>query len=160
MGRVGELAEPRCPACGALLAPSESRWHVLACNACGGVWTDSEAARHIATAVDRELVGLAKEVASHAKEDVRLSMPGTPRPCPVCQRALQEVRAARVNVDVCSEHGAWFDRDELGRLARNLEFQRRETPPPVGYRESAIPESENPHSSEMLLALLGPAPRR
>ena len=148
-----------CPACGGALAATESRWHVLACNLCGGVWTDTEAARRIVTAVDRELVGLAKEAASHAHDSVLTSPAGTPRPCPICQQPLQEIRAARVNVDVCAEHGTWFDRDELGRLSRNLEYQRASAPPPVDYRTSA-PPSEAPGSTEMLLALLGPAPRR
>ncbi len=160
MDGVGENAESGCPACRGTLKPTESKWHVRACNLCGGVWTDTEAARRIVTAVDRELVGLAKEAATHAHDSVATAPAGTPRPCPVCQKPLQEVRAARVNVDVCAEHGTWFDRDELGRLSRNLEYQRTSTPPPqIDYRTSAAP-SDAAGGTELLLALLGPEPQR
>jgi Zn-finger nucleic acid-binding protein len=45
-------------------------------------------------------------------------------PCPVCKNLMNRVNFANfsnVIVDVCREHGTWFDRDELRRI---VEFIR------------------------------------
>lgn len=115
--------------------------------ACGGVWTDTAASRRITTTVDRELVGIAKQAAMRAAES---EPPGAPaeveRICPVCQKPLACVRSGHVAVDLCPAHGTWFDRDELGRLARNLEYERLSVEP------------SRSRNAEMLLALLGREP--
>jgi Zn-finger nucleic acid-binding protein len=143
-----------CPACRAPLQRASSRWEVLACLSCGGVWTDSAASRQITTTVDRELVSIAKDAAKHAHEtdstfarisDIELHVG---RKCPVCAETLSAVRSGHVAIDVCANHGTWFDKDELGRLARNLEFER----------VSGAPRPDEPatsRSAEMLLSILG-----
>jgi Zn-finger nucleic acid-binding protein len=132
---------------------------VLACLACGGVWTDGAASRRITATVDRELIAIAKEAAKHAKEtdstfermsDVELK---AGRKCPICDGVLACVRSGHVAIDVCASHGTWFDKDELGRLARNLEFERTSTPDRI-----AIPSEDPPalsRNAEMLLSILG-----
>lgn len=152
-------AESPCPACRAPLHRASSRWEVLACLACGGVWTDGAASRQITSSVDRELVTIAKEAAKLAKEtdstyermsDVELQVG---RRCPVCDGVLACVRTGHVAIDVCAEHGTWFDKDELGRLARNLEFERVSGAP----AEPRAPEDSPALSrnAEMLLSILG-----
>jgi len=112
-----------CPACGAPLASASTQWPMLTCHACGGVWTDAAAAARLATAMDREILDVGKLAAQHAAESSpRISDIG--RACPVCHKPLDRVRRARVVLDECKEHGTWFDRDELGRVARNLEYER------------------------------------
>lgn len=125
---------------------------------CGGVWTDTLASRRIATTVDRELVGIARDAAKRAAESERDLGSSTPpdaaRACPICEGPLTCVRSGHVPVDVCATHGTWFDRDELGRLARNLEFDRLSSEPaPPGSQGE--PTSR---SAEMLLELLGRQP--
>jgi len=47
------------------------------------------------------------------------------RPCPECQRMMNRVNYARISgiiVDVCRDHGTWFDVHELPAL---LEFVKR-----------------------------------
>lgn len=104
------------------------------------------------TTVDRELVKLAKEVAMKAadsEQDLPVAAEGT-RQCPVCTRPMASVRSGHVTLDVCEAHGTWFDRDELGRLARNLEHERishlpaAPDDPPVVSKNAA-----------MLLSLIG-----
>jgi len=127
---------------------------VLACLACGGVWTDANASRRITTTVDRELVTIAKDAAKRASETdstyARISdvEQHSARACPICAGTLECVRTGNVAIDVCAQHGTWFDKDELGRLSRNLEFER----------VSAAPTEEAPATSrnaEMLLSILG-----
>lgn len=156
-----------CPACRAPLQRASAHWEVLACLACGGVWTDTAASRRITSTVDRELVAIAKEAAKLAKEtdstyermsDVELQ---TGRRCPICAETLACVRSGNVAIDVCAQHGTWFDKDELGRLARNLEFERVSAAPDQGpYRAapSVAPEEPPPTTSrnaQMLLSILG-----
>lgn len=149
--------EAPCPACRAPLQRASSRWEVLACLACGGVWTDSAASRRITTSVDRELVTIAKDAAKNASDtdstyarisDVELQ---EARLCPICAGGLAQLRTGHVALDVCAHHGTWFDKDELGRLSRNLEFDRLSTSPPAPM-EDAPATSRN---AEMLLTLLG-----
>lgn len=157
-------ADAPCPACRAPLRRASSRWEILACLACGGVWTDTSAARRITEAVDRELVSIAKEAAKLAKEtdstyermsDVEMH---AGRRCPICGELLAGVRSAHVAIDVCAEHGTWFDKDELGRLARNLEFERVSAAPPAGPPADDPPPLEDAvvsRNAEMLLSILG-----
>lgn len=152
-----------CPACRAPLERASSRWEVLACLACGGVWTDTGASRRITNTVDRELVTIAKEVAKRATESdpAYERMSNVPanmvRQCPICAGALACVRSGHVAVDVCAAHGTWFDKDELGRLARNLEFERVSALPTPNasspYRGADEPATSR--NAEMLLSILG-----
>ena len=155
-----------CPACRAPLQRASSRWEVLACLACGGVWTDGSASRQITSTVDRELIAIAKDAAKHAKEtdstyerisDVEAKVG---RRCPVCDGVLACVRSGHVAIDVCAQHGTWFDKDELGRLARNLEYERASAPPADGpYRAAPMAaEDEAParsRNADMLISILG-----
>ena len=118
--------------------------------ACGGVWTDRSASRRITETVHRELVGIATQTAKRAVDgEHRPTGPGVARLCPACGSPLACVRSGHVAVDVCAAHGTWFDRDELGRLARNLEFERLSLDPP-GAEEPATSRT-----AAMLLDLLG-----
>ena len=158
-----------CPACRAPLHRASSRWEVLACLSCGGVWTDSAASRQITTTVDRELVAIAKEAAKQAKETdstfERISdiEAHARRLCPICAGPLTCVRSGHVAIDVCGPHGTWFDKDELGRLSRNLEFERVSAAPSLAvspYRQAQTPAAADEpaavsRNAEMLLSILG-----
>lgn len=88
------------------------------CSNCEGLWADVETVQRICR--DREqqaaVLGLAMplpegEVAG--MEKVRYV------PCPVCSQLMHRVNFAScssVIVDVCRQHGTWFDRDELRRI--------------------------------------------
>jgi Zn-finger nucleic acid-binding protein len=106
------------------------------------------------TTVDRELVKIARDVAMQAADaDPDVSVTEGSRKCPVCQHAMASVRAGHVTLDVCEPHGTWFDRDELGRLARNLEHER------VSHLPAPPPdEPVTSKNAAMLLALIGQDP--
>ena len=120
---------------------------------CGGVWTDPSASRRITKTVDRELVSIATQIAKRAagSEAKATTSPDVRRLCPTCGAPLACVRSGHVAVDVCAAHGTWFDRDELGRLARNLEFERLSLDPPDPD------EPATSRTAAMLLDLLGRA---
>ncbi|MFN0248775.1 MAG: hypothetical protein ACKV2T_17935 [Kofleriaceae bacterium] len=102
----------RCPACQKPLRTFRER---LACDACDGIFlplADLAGAVHDLTSIDPE-ISFVKERAGE-------------RPCPRCVSKMVrcEVRIAldestespRAELDRCSEHGIWFDAEELAHV--------------------------------------------
>jgi Zn-finger nucleic acid-binding protein len=93
------------------------------CPTCEGIWADTNSLQRICA--DREqqaaVLGVARTLPNDSINNVE-----TVRyvPCPVCARLMNRVAFAhcsRVVVDVCKQHGTWFDKDELRRI---VEFIR------------------------------------
>ena len=136
---LAPLSASHCPCCGAALAPRQAAnsdgtscptctkplvatkvgdLEVRECPACGGLWLDRAVFEQLGTSRERQGAALgalplptAPPVAS--LEAVRY------RPCPVCHQRMNRVNYARrsgVVLDVCKEHGIWFDKDELRRV--------------------------------------------
>jgi Zn-finger nucleic acid-binding protein/ribosomal protein L40E len=120
-----EKTELGCPACGEATVLSHRQVGdvaVLECRRCGGFWLGAH--------VLEELI----EKASQGVEvgDFRLrgpvpTAPGEPcqqlgplyRKCPVCAKLMHRDNYAHrsgVIIDVCKDHGVWFDVDELARI--------------------------------------------
>lgn len=113
------LACPRCA--GGLLPVRLGASRVRECEGCGGLWVDNRT--FLAICADRERqASLGPEppppppafrAAGGAQVRVKYLR------CPVCRGMLDRVNFARVSgvvVDVCAEHGTWFDRNELHRI--------------------------------------------
>jgi Zn-finger nucleic acid-binding protein len=91
---------------------------VRECPRCMGIWVESDTLKQVV--IDREkqasVLGMASPIVA--------SNPGIETairyvPCPVCKGLMNRVNFARcssVIVDVCRQHGTWFDRDELRRI--------------------------------------------
>ena len=108
-----------CPACAKPLArASVGELAVQECLACGGLWLEREAFEQLGASRERQgaVIG---------------ALPGAPpksepvieaiqyRPCPSCHQFMNRVNYARrsgVVLDVCKDHGLWFDRDELRKV--------------------------------------------
>ena len=93
------------------------------CSRCEGIWADAESLQHICA--DREqqsaVLGVAQSLPT---DETNLERNVRYVPCPVCQTLMNRVAFAHcshVVVDVCREHGTWFDKDELRRI---VEFIR------------------------------------
>ncbi len=112
-----------CPRCGAGLGGEELAGVRLdRCIRCDGVFVTAERLT---------------EVIEHASllDELRAVMPSRPRPglppgsmyvkCPVCATLMnrrQYADGARVVIDVCRQHGVWF---EAGELVKVLDFVAR-----------------------------------
>jgi Zn-finger nucleic acid-binding protein len=122
--RVPGAPPESCPRC---QAPMEAvvvgRSHLRECARCGGLWADSLSLQQICA--DREEQAAVLGVAAPVGNDsVLLEAKIRYLPCPVCRKLMNRVNFARcsqVVVDVCREHGTWFDKDELRRI---VEFIR------------------------------------
>ena len=148
---MSSLEGKPCPACLQPLSAAPLGWTVLTCNVCGGVWADQKASDRITRTVCRDLVGVAKQAAKRA-DDERSSIVDGERRCPACTGALRHDKVGGVALDVCDAHGTWFDRDELGRVARNLDYERKSVEDLSQATRAAVPPTS---SLELLNALLG-----
>lgn len=102
------------------------------CGRCGGLWLDNDASM---------------KVIQSPRPDVLAAAPGGPAPvdteasirCPLCQRSLARYPALdpSVQVDVCEDHGTWFDRDELRRVSTLAAQKRGEGGPAAPAAPSA-----------------------
>lgn len=114
----------QCPRCRTALSGIElGKTALLECPKCEGLWADQLSLEQICSDTERQaaVLGMPSQLPANANggvEQVRYL------PCPVCRKLMNRVNFARcshVVVDVCSQHGTWFDRDELRRI---VEFIR------------------------------------
>jgi Zn-finger nucleic acid-binding protein len=158
---VSRLAQ-HCPGCGAALAQVQEASSALACpecrsalaatelggvplhpcHTCGGVWVAQKTFEQFAA--DRERRGgVMGSLPSAEAHPVRVETVRY-RPCPQCAKLMNRQNYAQISgvvLDLCKDHGLWFDRDELkqvlefidgggleksrARQVRDLEEQRR-----------------------------------
>jgi Zn-finger nucleic acid-binding protein len=118
-----DVVEP-CPRCrvntkAIVIGKTELR----ECPRCEGLWVDAEALQQICTDRERQaaVLGVATPMpASDAASTEKVSY----LPCPVCRKLMNRVNFAHcsnVIVDVCRQHGTWFDRDELRRIVEFIQ---------------------------------------
>lgn len=92
------------------------------CPQCEGMWTPVETLQQICTQQEKQAAVLGMSAPQAAPLGVEKSIRYLP--CPVCRKLMNRVNFAHsshVIVDVCKEHGTWFDKDEL---RRTIEFIR------------------------------------
>jgi Zn-finger nucleic acid-binding protein len=114
-----------CPSCRAEMnAVVVGGSNLRECPRCEGIWTDTATLRQICA--DNEKQAAVLGMAAPLPADSGMDFPTQIRylPCPVCGELMNRVNFANfsnVIVEVCREHGTWFDRDELRRI---VEFIR------------------------------------
>jgi Zn-finger nucleic acid-binding protein len=118
---VDETAKLPCPRCkGDMQAIVIGQTNLRECASCEGIWADTESLQRICA--DREqqsaVLGVAQSLptaATNLERNIRYV------PCPVCKTLMNRVAFAHcsgVVVDVCRQHGTWFDKDELQRIVK------------------------------------------
>jgi Zn-finger nucleic acid-binding protein len=127
------LACPRCRS--ALFSGQAAQISMEACGHCGGVWLRKGHDERVLKALPPEAMRIAR-AASMLGPAPRDTSPLVP--CPVCARVMERRKAAPsdVDIDVCAEHGSWFDHGELELIAKALLGGPRAAAPqgpPPGY---------------------------
>ena len=104
---------------------------VLECSQCAGFWMGHEAFRQFIERAKQQALPSGTTPESPLHEATRFGLPAGAaavektghgsfyRPCPVCGRLTNRVNyghASGVIVDICKDHGIWFDADELARI--------------------------------------------
>lgn len=120
---AGRASEGPCPRCdGKLAARSYAEMDVDECDACGGVFIEGSMMDRIVAARCSAAHGLhlaLPERRRDAESEVRYVE------CPACRKLMNRQVFGRISgvvVDVCKQHGVWFD---AGELSDALEFVAR-----------------------------------
>jgi len=112
-----------CPRCRVNLeAVLIGKTNLLECPKCQGIWADTDSLQKIYA--DREEQAAVLGTAAPLPQETGFETNFHYVPCPVCNKLMNRVNFAHcshVIVDVCREHGTWFDKDELRRI---VEFIR------------------------------------
>jgi Zn-finger nucleic acid-binding protein len=139
-----------CPACrdGNRLASRQvaaNKVAVLECPRCAGFWMGHEAFRGLVEKAKRE--ALPDDTTPETPHQVAAKF-GLPegaaapesdrpatfyRPCPSCKQLMVRRNyghASGVIIDLCRDHGVWFDADELARILAWVRAGGKEPPPP------------------------------
>lgn len=120
------VRELRCPHCRKRLVTAEIQGVSLSgCTGCGGIWIDNESARKVLAAPERVYGELASRAAANARGGTRAAHPI----CAECPGTLDRTSAQGIELDVCPEHGTWFDAHELRQLTAALRGEYAPAPP-------------------------------
>jgi Zn-finger nucleic acid-binding protein len=120
-GPVHEPTGLSCPDCDVPLATVElGPTPINECGRCCGVWLQTTTFERICADTERQTAVLGKPAA----QPIDMNKQWRYLPCPRCRKLMQRVNFAGesgVIVDVCRDHGVWFEREELRRI---VEFIR------------------------------------
>lgn len=118
-------ADVSCPRCKILLrSVTVGNSTLRECAKCEGLWVNKSLFEHICTDREQQSVILGMAFSIPQEEVGTADLKVRYYPCPICKSLMNRVNFARcsaVIVDVCREHGTWFDKDELRRI---VEFIR------------------------------------
>jgi Zn-finger nucleic acid-binding protein len=95
------------------------------CGGCGGLWLDKASTSQVVARINPQVVCLAQSASKSAQYKVNLDLSVR---CPECGKPLRRVPGGDPSllIDICDEHGTWFDRDELQQVGALAERRRRE----------------------------------
>jgi Zn-finger nucleic acid-binding protein len=110
--------ELRCPHCKKrLFGVRVEDVELDGCGGCGGIWIENTSAQRVVASPRAVFEELALRAAKNAHgRKVRARRPA----CPVCDATLDPVTVKKIPLDVCVDHGTWFDARELALLSARL----------------------------------------
>jgi hypothetical protein len=124
---AGDVSAAHCPSCPGdeLLASRElghERLNVLECQSCTGLWLSVETFRELRDRAARNAVHLADAVLKLGKPAEQAPQTGPLyRPCVECKKLMSRklyAPGSGVIIDLCKDHGLWFDATELHQLLK------------------------------------------
>ena len=107
-----------CPRCKVDLAQLQIGSIVMSeCTRCSGMWSDAATFEKICSEKDEQAAALA--FFQNRQQNSVSGVPINYVPCPQCHQLMNRSNFARssgVIIDLCKEHGAWFDAGELPKI--------------------------------------------
>ena len=123
---VETTSRKSCPHCKVNLdAVTVGSTNLRECPKCEGLWLGNDAFAQICADREQQSAVLGMPSSMPANAVGMFDIPVRYYPCPSCAKLMNRVNFAHcsgVIVDICREHGTWFDQDELRRI---VEFIRR-----------------------------------
>ena len=107
-----------CPRCNDSLERLEITSIVMSeCTRCSGIWSDGATFEKVCSEKDQQAAALA--FFKNREQSSNSTVPINYVPCPRCHQLMNRSNFARssgVIIDLCKEHGAWFDAGELPKI--------------------------------------------
>ncbi len=102
-----------CPSCGEALVEATmfGGSEVLRCEACPGIFMSHSTVAEFTNTLQEVTI------TEHIFADATTPMACDGRVCPHCQQNMSVAHVGMVIVDICEDHGVWFDADELSQLS-------------------------------------------
>ncbi len=123
---AGEVTEMICPSCqdDHHLESRQlglARAAVMECQSCAGLWIASDALSRLTTDVQQQTEAAVKPVVQSLVRETAgaLDEKWSYRSCVVCEKLMHRTqydRGSGVIIDVCRDHGVWFDAHELAQV--------------------------------------------
>lgn len=123
---TGKTTEQPCPACKPVALLTQRRvgeTALLECRRCAGFWVDVDVLGHLIDKASQKALGkdwMIEEALRGGAAAIEEAQEGAfYRKCPCCGKMMLRRNyggRSGVIVDVCREHGAWFDANELTRV--------------------------------------------
>lgn len=114
-----------CPRCRVSMeSVLVGKTHLEECPQCEGIWVDAQSLQAICADTEQQSAVLGMPSSAPEPEEGAALEKVHYVPCPVCKDLMNRVNFAHcsnVIVNVCREHGTWFDKDALRRV---VEFIR------------------------------------
>jgi Zn-finger nucleic acid-binding protein len=112
------VRELRCPHCKKRMVQVRVvDVELSGCGGCGGIWIGNDSARTVLANPQEIFAELAERAGANARE--RGNRSNRPN-CAECPAVLDRVRMHEIDLDVCGDHGTWFDAFELKTLVGKL----------------------------------------
>jgi Zn-finger nucleic acid-binding protein len=127
-----------CPRCRLpLFRGEDGKVVLLGCGKCGGIWLDNDSGKALVERVEKSTVDLVERADARARFDAELH---TPVACVVCGSTCARARLEKGGavVDVCRDHGTWFDRYELALVAHAYLPRAPAPRAPAGASDDAL----------------------
>ncbi len=91
--------------------------NIRECTQCGGLWSGIEAFEELCSNKEQRvaILGLVSDATNRSVKPSTISYV----PCPDCKELMNRSNFARTSgviIDLCKQHGVWFDRDELPKI--------------------------------------------
>lgn len=154
---------PRCRVDMRAVALGDSR--LRECPKCEGLWADKETLQRICDDRERQAAVLGTATVIPANQSGQLEANIRYLPCAACKKLMNRVNFARcsnVIVDVCAQHGTWFDKDELRRIvefirAGGMDKAREKEIQELEQRRRSLAAAQSSRGGELLMP--APSPR-
>ena len=115
-----------CPRCKVKLNLLQiNKINLRECRRCEGWWADVETFENVCAERESQaaVLNLISTQRRHAENKIAVKVSYVP--CPDCEQLMNRSNFARssgVIIDLCKQHGVWFDREELPKI---IEFVRK-----------------------------------
>jgi Zn-finger nucleic acid-binding protein len=131
----------RCPRCDEALTEGRAGdLHANGCSRCGGLWLNNADSQRVVGGLSAKALDVVRALSEEAEHSADTGVGGLR--CPLCEGGLerQQVAQAWLEVDICQEHGTWFDAGEVERIAAAMK-----NPVPADWRARTVPAGPKPN---------------